>query len=323
MTSREFGGYLPLELDQKFEEHYKSDAEWNVVNLNSGRATFYFAASVGRYKRVFVPHFTCANTEDPFRNLGLEVQKYFLDSSLLPGKIQVNSDDLILWTNYFGNARGEEINEVCSRYSNLIIDNCHAFFTPPREGAFNCYSTRKFFGVPDGGYLVSKETVSTKDTKRDISVDKFSHLIEQIDCGTNEGYLEYLKNEAKLDTKYLLMSTLTRSILKTIDYEEIKKTRLRNFLAMHDALGDSNEFDINLHSKTHMYYPLKSRTRNLRENLLKSKIYTPFWWRHVLKEVPNTSIEFDLAVNTVHLPIDQRYNLSDIAAICRIVKGYL
>ena len=69
-------------------------------------------------------------------------------------KTKPNNDEFILWTNYYGNARDNEIKNVSEKYPNLIIDNCHAFFSKPIEGKFNCYSTRKFFGVSDGGYLV-------------------------------------------------------------------------------------------------------------------------------------------------------------------------
>ena len=323
MNEFEYGGYLPLELSIDSKEFFQSNQSQKVVRLNSGRATFYFAARFRKFKRVFLPYFTCANTEDPFKHLGIEVKKYYLDSRLLPMNVSLGSDEVILWTNYFGNARDEEIDEVCKRYPNLIIDNCHAFFTNPRKGAFNCYSPRKFFGVPDGGYLVSEELIDLKEISTDLSYENFSHLLQQIDCGTNEGYVENLKNERRLDHNYLLMSKLTRAILKSINYEKVREKRWRNFLAMHYALKDTNQFSVNLESKTQMYYPFKSENKNLRQILVQNKLYTPFWWSHVLEQVPPTSIEYDLSLNMIHLPIDQRYSISDIETICKRVKKFL
>lgn len=322
MMEPEYGGYLPLEVSQDFKEYYSQGEDWQVSGFNSGRAAFYFAAKMKKFKRVFIPFFTCANTKDPFQYLGLEVNKYFLDSKLMPENVSLRSDDVLLWTNYFGNARDVDIDMVSNLYENLIIDNCHAFFARPRKGAFNCYSTRKFFGVPDGSYLVATEPISTGNVPRDFSFDNFTHLLKQIDCGTNEGYKDNLNNENRLDKSYLQMSNVTRTMLKSIDYQKIKLKRRRNFLAMHSILGEMNQFEINLQSETQMYYPFKSDNKQLRQLLADHKLYTPFWWRHVLDEVPASSIEFDLAINTVHLPIDQRYEIQDIEAICERVKKF-
>jgi len=323
MVTSEYGGYLPLELAQDFKEYYSQDETWQVSGFNSGRAAFYFAAKMKKYKRVFIPVFTCANTKDPFEYLGLEVHRYFLDSKLMPKDISLGCDDVLLWTNYFGNARDEEIDRVCSDYDNVIIDNCHAFFSRPREGVYNCYSTRKFFGVPDGSYLVTNEPNLFGEVPRDFSFDNFTHLLKQIEYGTNEGYIDNLNNENRLDKNYLRMSKVTQAVLKSIDYQKIKMKRLRNFLAMHSFLGGINQFEINLASETHMYYPLYSDNKNLRQSLVENKLYTPFWWRHVLDEVPVSSIEYGLALNTVHLPIDQRYEIPDIEAICERVKKFI
>ena len=319
----EYGGYLPLELAQDFKEYYSQDADWQVSGFNSGRAAFYFAAKIKKFKRVFIPYFTCANTKDPFEYLGLEVNRYFLDSKLMPENVALESDDVLLWTNYFGNARNEEIDKVTDLYENVIIDNCHAFFSLPRRGAYNCYSARKFFGVPDGSYLVTNEPISIEGVPQDFSFDNFTHLVKQIDCGTNEGYVDNLSNENRLDRNYLQMSNVTKSVLKTIDYQKIKSKRRRNFLEMHQILGGINQFEINLESETHMYYPFTSENKHLRQSLADNKLYTPFWWRHVLDEVPVSSIEHRLALNTIHLPIDQRYEVSDILAICERVKKFI
>lgn len=148
---KEFGGYLPLELPPPRGEFYSTGPEWTVLRLNSGRATFSLAAQHLGARTIWVPHFTCADTRLPFDLLGIEVKTYLLDEKLLPKNIELCDGEALLWTNYYGNARDEDIQEVISRYSDsLIIDNCHAFFSPPRSGAIFSYSARKFFGVPDG-----------------------------------------------------------------------------------------------------------------------------------------------------------------------------
>lgn len=315
----EYGGYLPLEMSSKFREFYQNDEEWKTIGLNSGRTSFYYAAKSKKINKVFIPYFTCDNTADPFKDLGLEIERYYLDTNLLPKNVSLRKNDLLLWTNYFGNARLDEINEVCETYDNVIIDNCHAFFSPPRKNVFNCYSARKFFGVPDGSYLVSTLPLEVDTDERDLSFLHFSHLIKQIELGVNEGYPENLLNEKRLEKNYRLMSNLTKRILASIDYQEVKIKRSNNLSTMHAYLGELNSLEFNIDSKTHIYYPLKVKNKNLRQSLIESGVYTPFWWRHVLDLVPSNSLEFELASDIVHLPIDQRYDDFDMKTICDLV----
>ena len=39
----------------------------------------------------------------------------------MPENVALESDDVLLWTNYFGNARNEEIDKVTDLYENVII----------------------------------------------------------------------------------------------------------------------------------------------------------------------------------------------------------
>jgi hypothetical protein len=319
----EYGGYLPLELNSKYSELYQNDGEWKTVGLNTGRASFYFAAKSKKINKVFIPYFTCEEVENPFKDLGLEIEKYYLDTNLLPKNVSLQKNDLLLWTNYFGNARAGEIDEVCKTYHNVIIDNCHAFFSPPRKNVFNCYSARKFFGVSDGSYLVSTLPLEVDTDEREQSFLHFSHLTKQIELGVNEGYPESLRNEKRVGKNYRLMSNLSKRILTSIDYQEVKIKRFNNLSTMHAYLGEINSLEVNLDTKTQMYYPLKVKNKNLRQSLIDSGVYTPFWWRHILDLVPSNSLEFELASDIVYLPIDQRYDDFDMKLIGDLVHKLL
>ena len=91
----------------------------------------------------------------------------------------------MFWTNYYGNATESKIKKIFKKYKNLIIDNCHAFFSKPIKNAYNCYSTRKFFGVPDGAYLIKNGINFKGNIERDISYNNCDQLIKQLDKGVN------------------------------------------------------------------------------------------------------------------------------------------
>ena len=318
---KEFGGYLPLELNARKREYYQKTGEFDVIRFNNGRATFFHAAKEQKMKKIFLPYFTCPETESPFVALNVEVEYYFLTDQLTPKNIKPNDNEYIFWTNYYGNASEVEKAFMVKNYKNLIIDNCQAFFSPPLEGAFNCYSTRKFFGVSDGAYLIKDNFCLSTTVAKDTSYANAVHLIKQWDTGINSGYPDNLCNENRLSNNYKAMSRFTQKLLETIDYKKVKKKRRENFLTLHEILSKKNEFPINLMSETHMYYPFLIEQENLRYKLINDKVFNPFWWEHVLDLVPKSSIEYRLAKYTVMLPIDQRYSTNDIIEIGNIVKS--
>jgi len=320
MIEKEFGGYLPLEITRDGNEYYQSNKSFSVISLNSGRSSFYFAAKRTKMSKIYLPIFNCERISDPFKKLGIEVEYYKLDDSLLPKDVNPSQEEFILWTNYYGNATTKQINLIKNKYKNLIIDNCHAFFSKPLKGVYNCYSTRKFFGVSDGAYLIKDNFKFDKEIDIDISYKNAKHLMIQLDIGTNNGYEDHLKNEEHLNNNYLKMSKLTKKILQSINYKKILDIRRRNFLKMHYFLGKINEFPINLESNTHIYYPFFIKDKDLRFKLIDKKLFNPFWWKHVIELTEPSDIENKLSKYTVMLPIDQRYSLEDIKEIANIVK---
>ena len=322
MGRKEYGGYLPLELPFGSGEFYQPSESLKVLPVSSGRAGFYFSAIDSKAKKAYLPFFTCLDTETPFQRLGIEVIKYRIDEEFLPVNLEVEDDSLVLWTNYYGNATRQQIETVTKRYKNLIIDNCHAFFSAPVAAAYNVYSARKFFGVSDGGYLISGN-LGPLEVEEGYSFGHVEHLAKQIDVGTHGAYSEHLANEVRLEENYSSMSKFTQRVLGSVNYDHVLKRRKSNFTLLHSLLSRENRFPVNLESGTQMYYPFKNPSPDLREKLVEQRIYTPYWWRHVLSDVPENSVEAIFSKETVLLPIDQRYSDDDMKQISQIVKSSL
>ena len=316
---KEYGGYLPFEthLTNKNNLFFQSKVN-KVAKLNCGRSSFYLAARSLKIKKIYIPYFTCIDTSQPFEDLGVPISFYRLDANLMPLDVDLKEDEYILWTNYYGNATEEMISFIENKYSGQIIaDNCHAFFSPPLKNALNCYSARKFIGVADGAYLITDLDISlnTEGLVRDRSSHFMQFLFKQYEDGINEGYELSLINEKRLEKNYGLMSITTEKILKQVDYKKILKKRKENFLIIHSYLGSLNDFPVNPSLGTQMYYPFKCKDLFLREKLIKEKVYSPTWWRHVVNEVGEGSIEAEFALETVLLPIDQRYSIKDMRVL--------
>lgn len=317
----EFGGYLPLELPRETGAFFGALKGFDVLELNSGRSAFFHAAKHSGASKIYLPHFTCPETAEPFQAAGLGIGRYHLAEDLTPEKIAPEKDALVLWTNYYGNATDEVIDRLVRRFDGrLILDNCHAFFSKPRAGAYNVYSARKFFGVADGAYLIANALDGLEDIRPDTSYDSMKHLLIQHDLGTHAGYPANLENEKRLTHKFAGMSAITHKLVATIDYPAVLAQRTQNLGELHVALRPHNLFEVHADLGTQMYYPFLHSDSGLRTRLLKSKIYSPTWWAHVaVKESGTGSVEERLSRDMVMLPIDQRYGESDMKLIAQIV----
>ena len=318
---KEYGGFLPFELQRGSEYFDKYENEFAICRLNCGRSAFWYAAGAIQPEKVYLPYFNCLDNSTVFERLGIPYEYYRLDDDLLPKDIMPQEKEAVLWVNYYGDASKEKVGRICDRYrdTNLIIDNCHAFYMEPVHGAYNCYSARKFFGVCDGAYLVADE-LPELPLKRGSSVKYCSFILESVEVGTNKVYEKNLENEKRMTQEVdYQMSVVTQKILQPIHYEEIRRIRQENFLELHKYLGNINEFDVNLQSYTYICYPLLVSNPSLRERLIQNRVYTPTWWRHVPEYFNKDVLESHLSRYMVMLPIDQRYDKNDMRDIANIV----
>ena len=317
---KEYGGYLPVELPFWNKEYFSDIPESDIVRLNCGRSAFWYALNIIKPAKLYVPYLNCENSTDPADDLGIPYEYYYLNPDLTPKNIYPKSDEAVMWINYYGNATREQIEKVrllCSK-TNLIVDNCHAFFSEPLEEAYNCYSARKFFGVCDGAYIIKKD-IPKIELQQSESANHMNFILSSIEKGTNALYSENLENEKRLGKKAKLMSKLTQRILASIDYSRIRKVRKENMLYLHNILEKYNEFDVNIESDTHMYYPLLVSNHDIRQRIVGRKIYTPTWWKHVPNYFQSEILEARLSMYMLMIPIDQRYDTSDMLDISRII----
>lgn len=318
---KEYGGFIRLELPMR-KEFFSEIDERDKLRLNCGRSTFYCAVKDAKVKKVYMPYLNCINSVDPIIAAGAEVEYYYLNEDLTPKDISPKDNEAVMWVNYYGNATEAQKEKVYKQYNILFVDNCHAFYSKPLDGAYNCYSTRKFFGVADGAYLIKKnlEAFRLEDS---FSAEDTLFLLKCIERGTNAVYQDNLYNEKRVADSVAKMSKLTRRILNSIDYDDIQKIRYRNFLRLHENLKEMNQFEVNTKSKTHMYYPLLVFQDSLRARLIQNHIYTPTWWRHVPEQSNNGKIETILSNYMLMIPMDQRYTEDDMDDISEIIRKNL
>lgn len=313
------GGYLPIHIDLGSNELYRED----VIRLNAARNAILLAMSDGGFERVLLPIYTCESVKNTLLKYGYEVNYYNIGYDFSPALSEkqirdVNDNTAIVIVNYFGVYCASHDLSMFKR-KNVIIDNTQCFYEPPVLDAYNVYSCRKFFGVSDGAYLI-KKGLKNYDLEQDFSSERAWYLLKSLEKGTNSVYDEYLNAEREIDNSPILrMSPLTDAIMKSIHYSEINRKRLENFQILHEGLQEINELSFELPSKSPMIYPLLVIDNNLRQELIKNKIYIPQWWKWVVESAYSNEFERKLSKYLLPLPIDQRYSQDDMKYVINVI----
>lgn len=324
MNDKEYGGCLPLELNLQ-KEYYeeKNCSEYKILKLNCARSALLYLMEAKQIKEIYIPHYICKTVIDALVSRNIKIYYYYLDDDFLPKSLQLDDNQYLLWVNYFG-INSFKIKILEKKYKNLIVDSTQAFFSKPIGNVDFIYSCRKFFGVPDGAYLIGKE-INNINLNNDSSYKKIEFLAKNIEYGSNESYSLYLENEDIFASNRILkMSILTEMLLKTVNYENIKNKRTKNFQYLHSKLKDINELkNLELFSDdVPLIYPLLISNNDLRQYLLDNKIYISCWWKYLLEKMPEKSLEYKFSKFLLPLPIDQRYNEEDMDKVAMTILKY-
>ncbi len=325
---REYGGFIPFEFSQN-EGDYFTKFNRFTKRVNSGRTAIVYALKQINSKRVWLPHYNCPLLKDIVEECGFEVLYYRLTENFMPIIDNYESEDTLVWVNLFGLLPLQTKNRIAENYSNVVIDNTQAFYAEPilRENVFNAYSCRKFFGVPDGGYVIGLNLKSVH-LESDFSWNRMSHLFKSIELGTNEAYQEYSQNEDMISNTYASMSKVTEMLLCTVDYNAAAIARRNNFNVLYEELRNVNGLDFRLDDKQVPFvFPFFNKSNGLRENLVNKNVYVPTWWRHIndieFDVEANKTLEWNYANYLMPLPLDQRYKEEDMLNLASIIKGVL
>lgn len=309
------GGYFELELSKGV--HYHAGA----LQLNCARNCLAYILKARQYRKIYIPYYTCAVIIEPLLRLGIDYSFYTINSSLEPSELpDIKPNEAILYTNYYG-LKGDCVKRLSSVYGNqLIIDNAQAFFDEAIDGIDTFYSARKFFGVPDGAYLYTDQELYV-DMPLDKSYSKCQFLLTRLDETAEDGYDDFLKNEEAFSHSPILrMSKLTSAIMSSINYNDVIKKRRENFHFLHAALKESNQLSLNVNdSCVPMVYPFWTNDKELRNHLIKQRIFISTYWKNV-HQWCHSRLENKLAEFVLPLPIDQRYSEKTMLTIIECIQ---
>lgn len=321
--NKEYGGFIPFELSSDKGEYFYQYEDC-MVRVNSGRTAICYAIEELALNKIHIPYYICPDVKVAVEEKGYDVQYYKLDKNMLPDIRENTNDAIVIWTNYFGLMTQRQIDELLGKHKNVILDNAQAFFARPiiKDNVYNAYSCRKFFGVPDGGYIIGK-SIRKRNLERDVSWNKMAFIFQQLEEGTNAAYEGYLANENRFDNSYLRMSKLTQKILQGINYHGIHDRRRENFEILAYEFNSVNHMKVSLSGDEMVpfVYPLLFPDMSLRKRMIEKHIYTSTWWKHLNNmDLDQESMEIMFTKFLYPIPIDQRYTKDDMKDLSEIVR---
>jgi hypothetical protein len=317
----EIGSFIDLDIRDS-GEYYKGKK--NIARLNSARAGIYHACRLYQCSSIYIPYYLCPIVKIFLIERGIEIKPYFINDKFEPISLDQENDHAFLLVNYFGILSLNKMKMLANQFKNVIIDNSASFYCDPIAECYNIYSPRKFFGVPDGCYVIGNEADKFTDQyEQDFSSLTATFLLKRIEFGLQPTYEERMKNEERINHSGILkMSELTKSLLNNIDYLNIKLKRKNNFSFANKLFRSMNKIDPTAYidrNSVPMVYPLVIENSYLDNKLRNNQIFTGRWWNHVLSEVSDSSFEAWLSKYMIPTPIDQRYNKKEIKYIQHVL----
>lgn len=301
---REIGGFIELDKYAGCVLHSED------ISLNSGRNCLRLLIRKKAIRRLHVPKYLCACIVEVCKEESVEVVYYSIGNDFLPVDLP-QTDEWVYLINYYGQISNEQILSLRSLYASLIVDNVQAYFQEPVDGVDTFYSCRKFFGVPDGAFLHSD--ITADGFALDVSYERMRYILGRVERPASELYGVYLECEKDVASwPVLTMSKLTRNLLGGIDYEAVRKRRETNFSFLNERLGKINQIKVRNVAGPYMYPLYLRHGSEIRKDLLASKIYIPTLWPDVFGICEENELEYDMTLNILPLPCDQRYGESDM-----------
>ena len=313
----EIGSFFELELP-KGREYYTGS---ELARLNSGRAAIWHALRVMGCKTVWLPYYQCETVRNFLIKKNIRLKYYHINFDFTPQDLRPVEGEAVLFVNYFGVMGGARMSALGAGYKNVIFDNAQAFFSAPEAGSLSIYSPRKFFGVPDGAYVIGEGADSfCGEYERDCSSDASLFLLTRIEYGCGgRAYEARMRNEKRIDASDVKrMSALTRAILDGTDYEDIKRKRRENYAyacGLFDAINRLNASRYLTPDCVPMVYPLVVEDESLFSRLLEAGHFQGRWWSYLKDEMSENSFEHYLSRYLVPISIDQRYGREELKYI--------
>lgn len=328
----------------------------HYIYLSSGRcAEKYVLDHINDEKKIAIlPAFTCETVILPFIERGYFIQYYHIRQNLsidlngLDRLIEKYNPSVVLYHGIWGFDSCKGIDKVVQKYHDtatiFIEDRTLDLFRETNYSnnvQYTIGSFRKFYVVPDGGFVYSNETLNSgglNEYSFELEQKKLRAYQKMYDYRINQiGSLEEcnkLCGEAECiienDDYYREMSPASRKIICSFKLEEMIEKRRQNYAYLYDELSIMKELCIITPKLTEGVVPYHfaitvENKKNLFDFLHNNNIFPSNTWNtyEYISDIELTHYEWELYHKCFFLEISDMYSLDDMKNIVVNIKKIL
>ncbi len=302
---------------------------------------------------VMLPAYTCDTVVTPFKELGWTCVYYPVDLHL---RIDVQRSlelfeqrqaNLIVVHPYYGRDLNDDeilfVETLHERGCKVVVDLTQCIFSSQKLQFVDYYvgSYRKWFAIPDGGYLEAKEdeesySAELTENEEFVNLQRDSMYLRGQYYETNN---EEIKNISRRLNKMAVemtdnnitphrISAISYALLEKEDKVRNQEIRFANYKILLDKLKGVRGVqifcdNINEINSAPLYFMIYVPDRSdLQRDLIEHHIYAPVIWPVVYDEVLINGTMKYVYDHLLAIPIDQRYDEKDMEKISEVIKKH-
>ena len=334
------GGEFDIDVQRIQSQGHNNILSEKVSTFATGRSALYQiikAAMVEKsISQVMVPDYLCSSILVPLLKLGFEPVFYPINNVLEmeknPFSELYKEGSIVVLINYFGlmdmTRQVQQVRELDPK-AIIVEDDVQAYYEFEKANTdvdYRFTSLRKWFALPDGGLVKSKNThLHSVDTSNIFHQYKVAGSILKTLRNPNHYndsvYLElFEKGEGLIDEDIDKgMSAITRDHISYTDVERISYIRNRNANYIIEGLKNMNIEPILplLEGNTPLFVPIWLEDRNkVRKAMFKHNVFCPVHWP--LEGMP-VKKGAEMAEHELSIIVDQRYTHDDMNLILSLI----
>ena len=342
--------------EQRTYKFWWEDNEFVKYYLKSGRNAFKAICETisTPNKTVLFPAYHCETESDPWYEKDWNVCYYPVEKDFsvkvekLRNYVEKCQPSVIVIQSYFGfealDIECDLFLEKCKNQGIIIIEDItQSILSDIRHKVADYYvaSFRKFFAIPDGGVLISRNDIEISEIansdqliplkaleayqlKSEYFISKDKRIKEKF----RAAYIE-LNSLIGRNDKLYKMNDFSRKIFNSIDVQYIGEKRRNNYHLLYEGLAKTS--CISLTRKLDdvtipLFLPVlinNGYSKNeLQAYLAQQDIYCPIIWRKSDKILDCPSESQEIYTRILCFPIDQRYDATDIQRVINAVQKW-
>jgi hypothetical protein len=335
-----------------FESKYGNYRSLIFPSLGRHSLTIILDQIDDNIKQALLPAFTCDTVVEPFITAGYTITYYNSNKDLsfniddFERKLESSKPTVLLVQGYFGENTFLEVNELISKEKNkgciIIQDDTQTFFsdTYNLEADFFMASLRKWMGIMDGSFLLSKrkELIEPKCVNEKyiaLLQEAFTLKFEYTNTLNENDKKRYkaLYLEAQImvdnDSTIYQMSNQSKGTFNRLDINQFKTQRLDNYNFLFKQLN--NKFkQIQLvynylasESICPFYFPIFVENRKMFQRILSENdiFATLIWPKADFIDGADENTDY-IYTNMIGIPCDQRYIRKDMERVVKVLQKH-